>query len=309
MNWLQKSLAFTSIFACAGFAFAGEAPNPAPPTQSANAATTPSTQSANIVAAASMQSAPSTLSLLVASQAAYDRGMELQRTDTTAARVQFESAAKGFQALINQGAVNGPLLYNLGNAQLQLSQTGAAIGSYLQAQRLMPGDSRLQANLAHARTLVKDRFDRGNGLLLEDVAAWWHLLSQQNRFILAAFMWISAWSIVIVVIVRLRAPAHTAGRLRSIAIPVACTLLITGAVLLCTVVVDVIAPNWRPQGVTVSDGVVVRKGNGDGFEPAFAQPLSQGVEFRVLEQRPGWIQIRLPDGNSGWIKSLQARTA
>jgi len=59
----------------------------------------------------------------------------------------------------------------------------------------------------------------------------------------------------------------------------------------------------------MADGVVVRKGNGDGFEPAFTQPLSQGVEFRVLEERPGWIQIRLPDGKSGWIKALQASTA
>jgi uncharacterized protein YgiM (DUF1202 family) len=75
------------------------------------------------------------------------------------------------------------------------------------------------------------------------------------------------------------------------------------------VAIDALAPTLQPQGVTVADGVVVRKGNGDGFEPAFAEPLSQGVEFRVLERRPGWVQIRLPDGKSGWIRELQASTA
>jgi len=239
-------------------------------------------------------------------QASYDHGVELQRTNAAAANAAFEKAAKNFGELVDQGAVNGPLLYNLGNAQMQLGQTGAAIGSYLKAQRLMPGDSRLQANLAHARSLVKDRFDRGNGLLLEDVAGWWHLLPQKSRFALAISMWLAAWGIVIV---RLLAPALRTTRLQRVAAPAAWILGIVGAVLTATVAIDIAAPVWRPQGVTVADGVMVRKGNGDGFEPAFTQPLSQGVEFRVLEERPGWIQIRLPDGKSGWIKALQASTA
>ena len=244
------------------------------------------------------------MSALQSAQDAYDRGTALQRNDPAAARVQFEAAAKGFRELVDQGRMNGPLLYNLGNAQMQLGQTGAAIGSYLRAQRLMPGDGRLQANLAHARAQVKDRFDRGTGLLLEDVARWWHLLSQSSRLILASIAWLAAWTLVSLRLIR---PA-IAARARA-ANPIAWTLGITGAVLFATIAVDASASTWRPVGVTVSDGVVVRKGNGDGFEPAFAEPLSQGVEFRVLEQRPGWIEIRLPDGKSGWIRSLQASTA
>jgi len=255
----------------------------------------------------SVQARAQSLDGITAAQAAYDRGMELQAKDAGAAREQFQSAAQGFRQAVDAGAVNGPLLFNLGNAQLQAGRTGEAIGSYLRAQRFTPGDGRLQANLAHARSLVKDRLDLGSGLLLEDVARWWHLLSQRSRLTLAVSLWLVAWGVVVTML--LADPARLPTTLRRMGVPAAWCCGVLGVVLLATVVVDANASVWRPVGVTVADQVVVRKGNGEGFDPAFTEPLSQGVEFRVLEERPGWIHIRLPNGKSGWIRSLQASTA
>ena len=59
------------------------------------------------------------------------------------------------------------------------------------------------------------------------------------------------------------------------------------------------------DGVLVAADVVVRKGNGDGFAQQFAQPLHEGVEFTVVEQRKEWIHIELPDGQAGWIRLNQ----
>ena len=60
------------------------------------------------------------------------------------------------------------------------------------------------------------------------------------------------------------------------------------------------------EGVVLADDVVVRKGNSEGFEPRFEQPLHEGVEFRVIEQRPDWLSIELPDGKTGWIRAADA---
>ena len=244
---------------------------------------------------------------LQAAQTAYDQGVESARTDPAAAQKYFAQAANGFDKVVKSGVSNGKLLYNLGNAQVQAKQIGSGIGSYLQAQRIMPGDSQLQSNLAHARTLVKDRFDSGGGILMEDVSDWWHLISFNSRLTLAGMFWIAAWSIAAFLLHQPTAARHETARV--LVRRTAWGLAMCGVILGATVVSDITAAQLWPQGVTTSDGVMVRKGNGDGFDPQFAEPLSQGVEFRVLQRRPGWLLIRLGDGKSGWISATQATTA
>jgi len=73
-----------------------------------------------------------------------------------------------------------------------------------------------------------------------------------------------------------------------------------------TVAADLLIDRWRPRGVIIENGVVVRKGNGDGFEPQFQESLGEGVEFRILDRRPNWLQIELPNGRSGWIRDGEA---
>ncbi len=244
---------------------------------------------------------------LQAAQTAYDQGIESARTDPAAAQKYFAQAANGFDKVVKSGVTNGKLLYNLGNAQVQAKQIGSGIGSYLQAQRIMPGDSQLQSNLAHARTLVKDRFDSGGGILMEDVSDWWHLISFNSRLTLAGIFWIAAWSIAAFLLHQPTAARHETARV--LVRRTAWGLAMCGVILGATVLSDITAAQLWPQGVTTSDGVMVRKGNGDGFDPQFAEPLSQGVEFRVLQRRPGWLLIRLGDGKSGWISATQATTA
>ena len=58
---------------------------------------------------------------------------------------------------------------------------------------------------------------------------------------------------------------------------------------------------WIRHGVVTSKELVARKGNGESYPPAFTEPLREGREFRVLEERERWILIRLRDGVEGWV--------
>ena len=44
-----------------------------------------------------------------------------------------------------------------------------------------------------------------------------------------------------------------------------------------------------------------RQGDGLSYDPAFEDPLHAGAEFHVLEERPGWHRVELPDGRRCWL--------
>ena len=72
--------------------------------------------------------------------------------------------------------------------------------------------------------------------------------------------------------------------------------------LLVSVAIELPSQSGLTEGVLVTNDVVVRKGNGEGYGPQFEQPLHEGVEFKVTELRDGWIHIELADGNQGWVR-------
>jgi len=47
------------------------------------------------------------------------------------------------------------------------------------------------------------------------------------------------------------------------------------------------------HGVVTAQQTIARKGDADSFAPAFTDPLPEGTEFEVLEQRGDWLLIRL----------------
>lgn len=227
---------------------------------------------------------------------AFDRGTELLKRNPTEAEAAFREAVDRFQLLVDSGVRNGRLYYDLANAELQAGQLGKAIVNYRRALALAPGDPRARHNLDYARTLRRNQIESsGRRAFLSTLLFWHYQTSWRSRCWLAITAYLLFW---VVMTVRLywRQPA-----LQFVLLPLACVWLIVGA----SVMVQQMVPP-KPEGVITSDEVVVRKGNGEGFEPQFQQKLQEGVEFILLEQRLNWLYIELQDGNTGWIRSDQA---
>ncbi len=225
---------------------------------------------------------------------AFDRGNEMRRSNPGEAGRSFREATDKFQLLVDSGIANGKLYYNLGNSYLRAGRLGQAIANYRRAERLIPADGQLEANLRFARTLCKNQIAAsGQRAFLQTFFAWHHGVPIRYRYAIGLAAYVLFWLLLV-------------GRMYfktirwSIAIvPAVLLWLVLGS----SVVYENLKLAESTEGVITADDVTVRKGNGEGFEPQFEQPLHQGVEFSVIEQRKDWIHIRLPDNNSGWIRS------
>ena len=145
-------------------------------------------------------------------QTAYERGIQLRRTDAAASLDAFRESAQLWERIRTAGAENGPLEFNLGNAYMESGDIGRAIAAYVRAERFMPGDSDLEHNLSRARAGVKSSFERTGGTLLVDsVARWWHLVPRSVRMLLGWLCWLGFWGTLAAWFIRPATPRGGAG--------------------------------------------------------------------------------------------------
>ncbi len=273
-----------------------------------------------LVTLGTLRTAHADLATLERAQAAYDRGIELVSTKPAEAKAAFAESASLLQGLVDAGADTSDVHYNLGNAYVQAGDYGRGIARYLRARQLTPFAPHVLANLASARTDAglgagagsSSGASVGGGSNLSDGSqyAWWRLIAEPTRRTLAIVAWILAWSLVAVTLLRptiARAGTGTgmgAGTGAGPRLLRACRTIAFIVAILAGLSVG--ADRWlaatRHLAVITTSDVVLRKGNGEGFAPQIAEKLTPGVECMVLEERPGWLRIRLGDGTEGWVR-------
>jgi hypothetical protein len=247
------------------------------------------------------------ITLMTEAQSAYDRGNTLQAVDVEAARAAFIESADGWRRAVNSGIKNGYLWANLGNAEFRAGRLGPAVAAYLEADRLMPGDATVGSNLALARNQVPARFDsEGIVVLYDTVSDGWHVLGFDVRWWIAGIGWVGFWSILAV---RFSSRGIRSGESEGSNLAWRGGLAILGAVAIIfgtTIALDAAEDAWRTPGVLVEDSVI-RTGNGETFAEVFSEPVPAGVEFDLIESRPGWHHINFADGREGWVRSDHAK--
>lgn len=226
----------------------------------------------------------------------FDRGSALLKNAPDEALAAFRQARDKFESVVDAGIDNGPLYYNLGNTHVRLGEIGEAIADYRRAERLIPNDQQLKANLRFARSLMRDRIEpSGKRTFLRTVFFWHYSWPLRVRRTAAMIFYGSFW---LLLAVRALWPRLNAGY--SVLV-----CLVLWVLLGASVAIHLRTQSRPTEGVLVTNDVVVRKGNGEGYDPQFRQPLHEGVEFRVIEQRDGWLRIELADGNQGWVRSRE----
>ncbi len=212
------------------------------------------------------------------------------------AKMFYQQAIAGYERIIEAGGIhNAELFCNLGNSYLLTDDLGRAILNYRRAQRLDNSNPDIHKNLNFAQSKRTDQFMvTTQKKILERLFFWHYDFSMKTRFIIGGicFAVFCIWLVLKVWFARWPA-----------VIPVCCVMVLIPIAMIASVAIEQHSLTTHRSGVIISESVVARQGDGDNYPKSFNEPLHAGTEFDLIEQRPDWLYIELPNGQNTWIPS------
>ena len=220
----------------------------------------------------------------------YNKGVELYSA------AKYQEAADIWVELYNKGYRSASLNYNIANAYFKLQNIPASILYFERAYLLDPTDEDINYNLQIARTMIVDRFQEIPELFFVN---WYNLIS----LLLSSDTWaiLSIISFIICLVSVSLYIYSTRYLYKVIGFWLAVALLIVSSSTLVFSLRnrDLVHDNHE---AIVFNPVVSGKSSPDASGTDLFV-LHEGTKVAIEDEVGEWYEIRLSDGNKGWIPS------
>jgi len=234
-----------------------------------------------------------TTTIFQEAKALFLKGNDMAEDDPEKALEYYKKSAYYFESLyLRHGIKNGKLFYNIGNAFYRANNIGKAILYYKNAELYIPNNDNLKKNLEFVRSKRLDNIMEKERRKILRTIFFWHYdiaANQKLNIFIATFILIWLWASLLLVFKK--------KFLRRILI----LTIIISTVFLVSYSIDLLNQVLNREGVILSDSIVARKGDGITYQPSFNEPLHEGTEFYLIEERRDWLNIELMDGKRCWI--------
>jgi hypothetical protein len=222
---------------------------------------------------------------------------------TAQAQLGLEQAAEAYQAGDYPAAIalwetahqnnlrDGALYYNLGAAYYQSGDLAHALVNIRRAAAYAPRDTEVQTLLARIRAERLDPpVDETDILILvgaftDTVVTLPELAALSFGSYVLFFVCIAAYGL------RPNWRIYTQWVVGCLALVVIISLVLLGS--------RTVLEQQRPIAVVTAPTAQVMSGPGLDYLPLFS--IMNAAEVRLLEARPGWVRVGLPDGRQGWL--------
>lgn len=208
----------------------------------------------------------------------------------------FEAAIDSWEKLVISGFTSHDLYYNIGNAMFKNGNIPGAILYYEKALLLRPFNEDISYNLEIARSYITDDFETIPELFL---IRWYKMLSllfHSNTWaVVSLLIFVLSLGLILVYLLSLRI------RLKK--------LSFVGGLLM--LFISFFSLSLAYQNTTLSQ----RKQSAIVFAPAVTGKSSpdisgtdlflihEGTKVQIEDELGGWYEVRLTDGNVGWVPS------
>lgn len=210
----------------------------------------------------------------------------------------YKAAAEQYQKIIDAGYSSSKLFYNAGNAYYKQKLYAKAILCYERAYRLSPSDAAINHNLELARLQIKDKVEPVPTFF---VVEW---LSAIRSWLSAnGWAWLSITSLLVcgLLFVAYRFTGTLITKKIAFSSSSFFMLLFLFSVWNASVQTKKITePN---TAIVLSPVVVVKSSPDENGKELFI--VHEGTKLTFTETPPveGWTEVRIADGNTGWIQN------
>ena len=218
----------------------------------------------------------------------------LFRADSAYQQENYAEAITLYEQIATNGNEGAILFYNLGNAYYKSGENAKALLWYERALKLDPSDEDIQHNIAFVNRKIIDKIDAVPETLF---AQWWRKVTD----LMTERQW-AVLSIIGSFLLFLSIGAYLfarSGGLRT-------TGFVTFWISIIVIVFSVIFANRQKEKATqhteaiVMDLVVDAK-NAPNASGKNLFVIHEGLKVQITNEMNGWVEIRLPNGEKGWI--------
>jgi hypothetical protein len=208
----------------------------------------------------------------------------------------YAEAIELYQSVLDSGYESAMLYFNLGNAYFKLNQIPAAVLYYEKAKKIDPTDEDIRYNLKLANSRIIDKMEPIPEFFLK---SWWisardiFSSDQWAKFGLAGFI----FSLIAVILFLISSSLL----IRKLAFWTGIFLISIMSVSFLLSVSSYREYSRQTSGIIFTPTVTVKSSPSDSSVDLFV--IHEGTKVQITDDVDGWNEVRLANGNKGWLKS------
>lgn len=224
----------------------------------------------------------------------FAQGDLIQKANEHYAKEEFQQAIDGYNQILMAGIESPELYFNLGNAYYKTKQYPLSILNYERAKLLAPDDEDIEFNLQVANQKVVDSIQELPGIF---IVRWWNAIVNSQTTDTWAVLSIISF-VVFLTMLGFYFFAKTS-EVKRITFWSGCLLI------LLTIFSWSFAAKQKSRlvnhayAIVMQPTVTVKSSPSEKGTNLFV--VHEGLKVRITDKLGDWVEIRLADGNKGWL--------
>ena len=237
------------------------------------------------------------LTLLVAFTAIAGTGhAALDSANAAYSQGNYDKAAKLYEEVLASGVEAPELYYNLGNAYYKLNKIGLSILNYERAKKMAPGDEDVLHNLELANNRVRDQIDPVPQLFIEEwKSGFLNLFTATGWSVVCIVLFFAFLLMTALFITGKNSSTRQTGFWAGIVFLVFTTTAFFMARRQNTLTIE------SQEAVVTISSVTVKGSPNEKGTKLFV--LHEGTKVEIEDTDGSWVEVKIPNGNSGWVQA------